>query len=158
MTAQTLQDRATPARIAHACTRRPCAIMPAVEAGKAPQTRTERRAARRQRACATCDGLIDILAALFGVDGRELRSSGRSRRPVSRVRQIGMYVAHTSLDLTMQDVADGFSRDRSTVMHACHMIEDLRDDDDFDRIVSRTEKTVLAAFRMGAGQPWQAGQ
>lgn len=104
---------------------------------------------RTAHACTMCDGVIDLVASLFGVDGREIRAAGRSRKPVARVRQIGMYIAHTSLDLTMQQVGDGFGRDRSTVMHACHTIEDLREDDDFDVIVTRAEQTIQAAFRIG---------
>ncbi len=44
-----------------------------------------------------------------------------------------MYVAHVTLRLSMADIGRGFGRDRTTVVYACHLIEDLRDDDDFDR-------------------------
>ena len=40
----------------------------------------------------------------------------------------------------------GFGRDRTTVLHACHLIEDLRDDAEFDRIVAVAERIALAAF------------
>ena len=32
-------------------------------------------------------------------------------------------------------------------MHACHLVEDLRDDEDFDRIIGQTERVAQAALR-----------
>jgi hypothetical protein len=99
-----------------------------------------------ERALELCEGMIDIAAALFSVSGKDLRRAGRTSLDVSRVRQIAMYVAHVILRLNMTDVGRGFGRDRTTVLHACHLIEDLRDDEDFDRIVAMTERVALAAF------------
>ena len=102
---------------------------------------------RRDQAVEWCDGLIDIAAALFNVSGKELRRSGRSTLDITRVRQIAMYVGHVVLRLTMSDVGRGFGRDRTTVLYACHLIEDMRDDADFDRIVATMERVAGAAFR-----------
>jgi len=33
------------------------------------------------------------------------------------------------------------------VMHACHLIEDMRDDPEFDQIVRMTESITTIAFR-----------
>jgi chromosomal replication initiation ATPase DnaA len=93
-----------------------------------------------------CDHVLDILAAFFNVSGRDLRSHSRCERAVARVRQIGMYVVHVTLGLTMSQVGQAFSRDRSTVAHACHLIEDMREDRDFDRIIHTVETVVRAAF------------
>ncbi|OYR10198.1 putative chromosomal replication initiator DnaA domain protein [Brucella rhizosphaerae] len=46
----------------------------------------------------------------------------------------------------MSEVAVGFARDRTTVMYACHLVEDRRDDDDFDAVVARLEKLVSLGF------------
>ena len=100
-----------------------------------------------ERALELCEGLIDICSALFSVSGKDLRRSGRTSVDVSRVRQIAMYVANVVLRLNMSDIGRGFGRDRTTVMHSCHLIEDLRDDEDFDGIVSMVERVALAAFR-----------
>lgn len=101
---------------------------------------------RQRHNVALCDALIDLLVAMFGVSGTELRSPLRCRREVARVRQIGMYVAHTAFGLAMRDVAAGFARDRTTVMHACHLVEDMRDDTEFDAIVSTFERIAHSAF------------
>lgn len=94
-----------------------------------------------------CDGLIDIMAALFNVSGRQLRSPQRDRKDIARVRQIGMYIARVTLCLNIRLIADGFARDKSTVTYACHLIEDLRDDEEFDLIITRVEAVVGAAFK-----------
>jgi chromosomal replication initiation ATPase DnaA len=102
---------------------------------------------RDERVLSLCEGMIDIAAALFSVSGRELRRGGRTSLPVARVRQIAMYVAHTVLGLTMKEVGQGFGRDRTTVLHACHLVEDMRDEEEFDRHVVLTERVAMAAFR-----------
>ncbi len=101
---------------------------------------------RTERIVAVCDAVIDIAAALFNVSGRELRHPGRSPLGVARVRQIAMYVTHVTLRMSMRDVGDGFGRDRTTVLYACHQVEDMRDDEDFDQVVVLLERIVRAAF------------
>lgn len=102
---------------------------------------------REEHILAACDCVIELAAALFGIPSKELRRPGRGPDQISRVRQIAMYVAHVVLRLNMTDLGKGFGRDRTTVMHACHLIEDMRDDEEFDRIVSQSERIVQAAFR-----------
>ena len=98
-----------------------------------------------------CEGMIDVTAALFNVSSKEIRKPGRSSLGVSRVRQVAMYVAHVVLRLSMTDIGRAFGRDRTTVLYACHLVEDLRDDTDFDRIITMTERVALAAFGNRAG-------
>jgi chromosomal replication initiation ATPase DnaA len=99
-----------------------------------------------ERLFQVCDGVVDILSTFFNVSGRDLRSNSRCGRPVARVRQIGMYVAHVTLALTMSEVGRAFGRDRSTVNHACHLIEDMREELEFDRIIQTIENIVRTAF------------
>lgn len=106
---------------------------------------------RDEAALEICECLIDIAAALFSVSSKELRRPGRTAVPVSRVRQIAMYVAHVVLRLTMGEVGAGFGRDRTTVLHACQVIEDMRDDPEFDRVVLMIERVAFAAFRSRLG-------
>ena len=115
--------------------------------GSAAKPARSHNEALDERALDMCEGMIDIAAALFSVSGKELRRAGRTSLGVSRVRQIAMYVAHVILRLNMTDIGRGFGRDRTTVAHACHLIEDLRDDEEFNRLVTVTERVVLAAFR-----------
>lgn len=103
--------------------------------------------AREELVLGFCEGMIDISAALFCVSSKDLRRTGRSPLAVARVRQIAMYVAHTLLGLSMAEVGRGFGRDRTTVLHACHLIEDMREDAEFDRHVVLIERAALAVFR-----------
>ena len=80
-----------------------------------------------------------------------MRKPGRTAISVSRVRQIAMYVAHVVLRLTMGEVGVGFGRDRTTVHHACQVVEDMRDDAEFDRMVQVIERIASAAFRNRLG-------
>jgi chromosomal replication initiation ATPase DnaA len=99
-----------------------------------------------ERLFQVCDAVVDILSTFFNVSGRELRSHSRCERPVARVRQIGMYIAHVTLALTMSEVGRAFGRDRSTVNHACHLIEDMREEREFDRIIQTIENIVRISF------------
>lgn len=102
---------------------------------------------RDEVAIEMCECLIDIASAFFSVSSKELRSAGRNSMTASRVRQIAMYVAHVVLRLTQAEVGRGFGRDRTTVAHACQVIEDMRDDLEFDRVVLTLERIAHAAFR-----------
>lgn len=107
------------------------------------------RTGSQEWSCAICDGIIDLLSVLFEVDSKQLRSSKRTKKPIARVRQIGMYVAHVTFGMRMAEVGAGFGRDKSTILYACHLIEDMRDDEEFDMIVARVEKILTAAFAFG---------
>ena len=93
-----------------------------------------------------CDGVIDILSQLTGIPQRDLRAARRLAAPVARIRQIGMYVCHVVVRMKMGDIADGFCRDRTTIIHACNVVEDLRDDPELDDFIQRIETVVAIAF------------
>lgn len=115
-------------------------------AARTTRASSVRDPAREEVVMARCDAAIDIIAALFDLPSRELRRAGRSTTDIARVRQIAMYVAHVVLQLNMGEVGRGFGRDRTTVLHACHLVEDLRDDPQFDRIVATAERVTKAVF------------
>jgi hypothetical protein len=88
---------------------------------------------RDSRSHIICDALLSFLAAFFQVPLPELRGAGRGTSVVARIRQFGM---------SMSEVAYGFKRERTTVKHACHLIEDLREDAEFDRRVCDFEGLI----------------
>ena len=77
--------------------------------------------------------LAHLVAETMDVDADRLLSRERGVRQVSRGRQIAMYLMHTSLSASHNQVARAFARDRSTVAHACRSIEDARDDPVIER-------------------------
>lgn len=128
---------------------KPCAagIEPGQDKQRIATSSRKFRGVNEERIADICDSILDILSALFNVSGRELRQPGRTSTSVSRVRQIGMYVTHVNMGLSMAEVGRGFGRDRTTVMHACHLIEDMRDDAEFDQVVRMTERITRIALR-----------
>ena len=98
----------------------------------------------------------DAVAQVFGVRGGDLRGATRGRAKVARARQVAMYLAHVSCSMTLTDVGRVFERDRTTVSHACGVIEDERDDPVFDRVLELLEHVVqclLAARQIRVGAP-----
>jgi chromosomal replication initiation ATPase DnaA len=79
------------------------------------------------------------IADIFGVPHTEIAKPSRGKAPVARARQIAMYLAHVSCGLNLTDVGSIFGRDRTTVAHACAVIEDQRDDPIFDRAIELME-------------------
>ena len=63
---------------------------------------------------------------------------------VALARQVAMYLAHVVCGLTLTDTGRLFGRDRTTVAHACCVIEDRRDDPLFDRALDLLEWGVPA--------------
>ena len=68
------------------------------------------------------------------------------RRPACHRRQIAMYLSHVVLSVPYQTIAVAFGRDRTTVMHACSVVEDRRDDAGYDDFIERCGRCVEAVF------------
>jgi chromosomal replication initiation ATPase DnaA len=87
---------------------------------------------------------------VFGIAGRDLRHATRGRAKVALARQVAMYLAHVGCGLSLTETGRLFERDRTTVAHACGIIEDRRDDPHFDRALDLLEWAVPAlATRAG---------
>jgi chromosomal replication initiation ATPase DnaA len=90
-------------------------------------------------------GIIEqTVTFIFDVVRDEFHLSRRGRANVALARQTGMYVAHVAFSLSYTQVGLLFERDRTTVAHACAVIEDRRDDPDFDRVLDLIERAVMA--------------
>ena len=84
------------------------------------------------------------VAAIFGVDVRDLRSRRRGSPQAAFARQVAMYLGHVVCRLSLGEIGALFARDRSTVAHACGLVEDQRDDPIFDAKLDYLERAVLA--------------
>lgn len=69
----------------------------------------------------------EVVCEAYGIPHAELM--GQDRRPalLARARQTAMYLAHVVGQLSLNEVAQQFGRDRSTISHACINVEDSRD-------------------------------
>jgi hypothetical protein len=77
--------------------------------------------------------LLEMAAAVvFDVPLARLRAGSRGAAGAAFARQSAMYLAHTVLGLNYSAVGRLFGRDRTTAAHACHTVEDRRDDPAID--------------------------
>lgn len=99
-----------------------------------------------------CMVVRQLTSELLGVVGDRAEVRRARRRASCHVRQISMYVCHVALSMPYGDIAEAFGVDRTTVSHACHVVEDRRDDPGFDTFVSTVER-LAEAVCMVAGRP-----
>lgn len=83
-----------------------------------------------------------VVGYAFDLDGQGILAARRGNQDLARARQVAMYLAHVSFGMSLARVAYAFSRDRSTVAHACHVVEDWREDPDFDLWLDRLETSL----------------
>jgi len=82
---------------------------------------------------------LQIASEACGVSVSALMTVQRSKNHVAFARQLAMYLCHVVGGMSLRDVARELERDRTTVGHACHMIEDKRDDEIFDKQLNMLE-------------------
>jgi chromosomal replication initiation ATPase DnaA len=82
------------------------------------------------------------VAQVFGVGYDDLHRTTRGRARIAFARQVAMYLAHVACRRSFTDTGRLFGRDRTTVAHACTVIEDRRDDPVFDRALDLLEWAV----------------
>ncbi len=80
--------------------------------------------------------------AVFKLPRSTLYQKDRNAR-TAFVRQIAMYLTHVAFGLTYSEVGRLFLRDRTTVAHACRVIEDSRDDPSIDHTLSALETALI---------------
>jgi Bacterial dnaA protein helix-turn-helix len=88
----------------------------------------------------------------FDVDAELLSFPTRGRARTALARQVAMYVAHVGMSFSLTQVGQLFDRDRTTVAHACEVVEQRRDDLAFDRAIELLERVV----RIMCGIPGRA--
>ena len=87
-----------------------------------------------------------MVAHLYGVSTDDLHGTTRGGARTAFARQLAMYLTHVVYGLTLSQVATQFGRDRTTVSHACHRVEDMRDDPAIDRLLWRLERLLREAI------------
>ena len=95
--------------------------------------------------------LEQAISKVFMVAGSDLWSGTRGKPRAALARQVAMYLAHVACGLTMTEVGQIFARDRTTVRHACGLVEDMRDEPSFDRSVELLEGVMRLLSPVFAG-------
>lgn len=86
--------------------------------------------------------LEHAVTSAFAISSDEFWGLTRGQAQAAFARQVGMYLAHVVFRLSLTDVGQLFARDRTTVAHACMIVEDRRDDRCFDRSLELLESAV----------------
>jgi len=81
----------------------------------------------------------------LGVPAEKILEPRRGSAAAAFARQVAMYLCHVGFEFSITRVAAAFDRDRSTVAHACHRIEDRREEPQFDRWISGLEAMMRRA-------------
>lgn len=83
--------------------------------------------------------MIRLVACAAGCTEQDLLSPNRGTRNVARARNVAIYLLHTRLSVRIGHIAGMLKRDRTTVAHACHQVEDSRDDPATDNFICELE-------------------
>ncbi len=108
------------------------------------------RALLRRREAATtkeiCRAVSRLTAEMVFVAGGNVPSRRELRRHSIHIRQMSMYICYVTLGMRQVLIGEGFGRDRSTVAHACAVVEDRRDDAAYDAFVASVERATASVF------------
>ena len=97
-----------------------------------------------------------VASYALGVEVDAILDLPRGSAAAAFARQVAMYLCHVAFEQSLARVAAAFGRDRSTVAHACHVIEDRRDDCDFDTWIAALEAMLRDAPAPGRRDLFQA--
>lgn len=95
--------------------------------------------------------IIILVEAIYRIKSGYLLSIGRGNAFICRYRQIAMYLMHVTCGFPAVLVGEMFSRDRSTVSHASFIIENARDQEQFDFTLYLIEQSLFQLINSGEG-------
>ena len=96
----------------------------------------------REAVCALCEKTVSLA---LNITLESLQAKTRCNAEIALARQIAMYLCHTTFSLLLTEVGLHFGRDRTTVSYACALIEDKRDDPEFDLLLNQLESLLVDA-------------
>src|SRR5271170_2256089 len=86
-----------------------------------------------------------MVAQIYGVKAKDLRSRRRRDARTALARQIAMYLSHIVLEMSFAEIGRAFRRSRSTACHALHHVEDMREDMELDSTLLQLEVLLRQA-------------
>ena len=89
-----------------------------------------------------------IVAVYFQLPSELLLKFARGKASATRARQVSIYLMHTTLSFSFTQIAKIYGKDRTTIAHACRLIEDLRDDPEFDNRLVEFELTISIVLNL----------
>ena len=82
------------------------------------------------------------VAAAFRAEPVALVAPTRGPARVALARQVAIYLLRTRLHMSYEEAGACFARDRTTAAHACHRIEERREDPGFDTLIDCLELAI----------------
>ena len=101
--------------------------------------------ARLWRADPAAATVMSLVASACEVELTDLLQRSRCAARIAAARQLAMYLANVKLGRTMTEIGQLFGRDRTTVSHACALIEDRREGE-FELRIDAFEAAIDAAL------------
>lgn len=89
--------------------------------------------------------VLKLVSILERIEPKELTGTSRGKADICLARQVAMYLMHTVFSVPYHRVADFMGRDRTTISHACKLVEDLRDNQEFDKRLEAMENLLVSA-------------
>lgn len=86
--------------------------------------------------------VMAVVASAFNVGLRDIGAHTRSRAHIALARQVAMYLSHIVLGLNFTEIGMLFERDRTTAAYASRLVEDRRDDAQFDLVLDHLEAAI----------------
>ena len=86
--------------------------------------------------------LLERIAEATGVRPIDILGPTRGEGDAAFARSVLMYLLNTGLGHSFDEVAAAVGRRRQTVSRACALVEDLRDEPEFDADLSALEQTL----------------
>ena len=94
-----------------------------------------------------------MVASTFELPSERLLCYNRGNARATRARQISIYLMHTALSFSLLKISRIYNKDRTTIGHACRVIEDLRDTPSFDDRILELEKTISTVLKLASCVP-----
>lgn len=94
------------------------------------------------QAFAAGDYLVELMSVFVDIPVTEFYKNNRGTENICTARQMAMYLLHVCYSASYEQVGKHFSRNRTTVSHACALIEDRRDYAPFEKDISRLERLI----------------
>lgn len=101
--------------------------------------------AKRAEDAVAAEFAANVVSYALGIPADSIVDDARGGAQTTFARQLAMYLCHVAFELSLARVAVAFGRDRSTVAHACHAIEDRREEGQFDLWIGSLEAMMRAA-------------
>ena len=101
------------------------------------------------------EAAVALVAAERGLTPALLVQRGRGIARLAEARQLAMYLMHVVEGRLYAEIGRVFGRDRTTVSHACAVIEERREAAAFDEEVGRLEQALTAS---AMGVPFAAAR